>query len=131
MVPAVPPALVHLVGFSKGGVVLNQLLTELSELCLPSARGPAQPARTAPPRFDAAPPAAHASRAAPNVVSGAAAVPPREVLALLRAISSVHYVDAGLNSRGSYITDPRVRSTEGTASVNARLACNPCADSRG
>ena len=106
---AAPAAPVHLVGFSKGGVVLNQLLTELAELSMPTAHGPiARQARTAPPRFNAAPPVASLFPPPATVVPEAAAAPTPEAAALLRAISSVHYVDAGLNSRGAYLTDSQV-----------------------
>ncbi len=106
-----PP--VHLVGFSKGGVILNQLLTEVSELYQPSARAPSRPPRAAPPRFDAAPAAVDAALSTGEADSSAGAEPvlaaaPAEAAALLRAVASVHYVDAGVNSRGAYLTDPQV-----------------------
>ena len=105
---------VHLVGFSKGGVALNQLLTELSELYHPSARAPAlRPPRAAPPRFDAAPAVTAAlSTEDASLSAGSRPVPasaPAEAAALLGAVASVHYVDAGVNSRGAYLTDPQVR----------------------
>ncbi len=103
----------HLVGFSKGGVILNQLLTELSELYQPSARGPGGPPRTTPPRFDAAPAAVDAALSTEKADSSAGSKPvpaaaPAEAAALLRAVASVHYIDAGVNSRGAYLTDPQV-----------------------
>ena len=106
-----PP--VHLVGFSKGGVILNQLLTELSELYQPSARAPRRQPRAAAPRFDAAPAAVDAalSTEEADLSAGSNPVPaaaPAEAAALLRAVASVHYVDAGVNSRGAYLTDPQV-----------------------
>ena len=99
-------------GFSKGGVVLNQLLTELSELHRPTAWAPGggKPARAAPPRFDAAPAAPAASKAVESPASDPqpVAAAPAEAAALLRAVASVHFVDAGVNSRGAYLTDLQV-----------------------
>ena len=112
--PAQAPP-VHLVGFSKGGVLLNQLLTELSELYRPGAWAPgSRPPRAAPPRFDApsAGSAASSTEETPPLPGSqmGLAVAPAEAAALLRAIASVHYIDAGVNSRGAYLTDPQVCS---------------------
>jgi hypothetical protein len=68
----------HVVGFSKGGVVLNQLLAEAAAAMSPSA--------------DEAP-----TLRPPPAPEGAA---------LLRVLRQVHYVDVGLNCRGAYLTDP-------------------------
>ena len=106
---AAPP--VHLVGFSKGGVVLNQLLTELAEYSLPTQRfaGGRRPRPAVPlfrdlPRHPAGVPVAGASGAAPPLVKEV----DKRAAELLRSLQAVHFLDAGLNGRGGYLTDPQV-----------------------
>jgi hypothetical protein len=68
-----------IIGFSKGGIVLNQLLTELAGYVdVKSDESKAQ--------------------------SKAEFVPSAPLLTSLREL---HYLDAGLNCRGAYLTDPR------------------------
>ena len=81
---------VHLIGFSKGGVVLNQVLAELSQPCnepevvclrqvclcnIQVQSYPAEPALT--------------------------------VCPALQSLREIHFCDVGLNSRGVFLTDPR------------------------
>lgn len=75
-------------GFSKGGTVLNQLVTELSFSEVESV-GSLPQINTS---------AAHEEcRILPNSKEG-----------LLNSIAEIHYVDVGLNSAGAYITDEDV-----------------------
>ncbi|XP_073045276.1 uncharacterized protein [Primulina eburnea] len=74
-----------ILGFSKGGIILNQLLTELSFY-----------------------------ETQKNTVSGGvtsqedSSVIPTSKESLLSSISEIHYVDVGLNSNGAYLTDKDV-----------------------
>lgn len=68
----------HLVGFSKGGVVLNQVLSEVAA-CWEQSRN-------------------HAD-------SGS--IPP-QVTNFIRQLGELHFLDAGLNCRGAHLTDPQV-----------------------
>ncbi|CAK8540581.1 unnamed protein product [Lathyrus sativus] len=67
-----------ILGFSKGGTVLNQMVTELGFSDIGS-----------------------------NVISTGAeiCVVPKTKEALLNSISEIHYVDVGLNSTGAYLTN--------------------------
>ncbi|KAM7260973.1 hypothetical protein ACFE04_026448 [Oxalis oulophora] len=80
-----------LLGFSKGGTVLNQLLTELSSTELSSTRN--SPER---------PNIAEVCRGQETQVI------PRNKESLLDSITEIHYVDVGLNSTGAYLTDHNV-----------------------
>ncbi|KAL3161050.1 hypothetical protein ABBQ38_009433 [Trebouxia sp. C0009 RCD-2024] len=71
----------HLVGFSKGGVVLNQVLCEAA-YCWEQAQATA----------------------------GKLLALPSEVTHFLQNLGEVHYLDAGLNCRGAHVTDPQVIS---------------------
>lgn len=111
------PTAIHLVGFSKGGVVLNQLLTELAEFSQPTQRfGGSKHVRPAVPLFSDLPrhPAGVASGGR-QVTDPAGPEPVKEAdegtAHLLRSLQCVHYLDAGLNGRGGYLTDPEVRFT--------------------
>lgn len=68
-----------LLGFSKGGVVMNQFLSEMSSLDTNSA-SEHEKIGTIPASKDS----------------------------FLKSISEVHYIDVGLNSSGAYITDQNV-----------------------
>ena len=87
---------VHAVGFSKGGVVLNQLLAEVASLQgLLEERA--------------------AAAAAGGAALAAAAPPPLPASApLLAALRSLHYLDVGLNCRGAYLTDPQALQRVGS-----------------
>ncbi|KAK3277288.1 hypothetical protein CYMTET_14695 [Cymbomonas tetramitiformis] len=78
-----------LVGFSKGGVVLNQVLSELVHL---EGLGSAMKEETA---------------GSPDA-SGGNVHDLKQLEDTAKHISVLHYVDVGLNSRGAYPTDPRV-----------------------
>ncbi|XP_024032809.1 uncharacterized protein LOC21404685 [Morus notabilis] len=67
-------------GFSKGGTVVNQLVTELGFLDLRTSEDPPQ------------------LEEHPRII-------PRTKESLLNSIVEIHYVDVGLNSIGAYITD--------------------------
>ncbi|XP_024996888.1 UPF0565 protein C2orf69 homolog [Cynara cardunculus var. scolymus] len=67
-----------LFGFSKGGTVLNQLVTELAFSELNSITVPSQDKKE---------------------------IIPTSKESLLNSITEIHYVDVGLNSNGAYITD--------------------------
>lgn len=109
-------------GFSKGGVVLNQLLAELShfEECVDAGKTAARMKRQ------------HASgtkweslgkfaKTEPRVglrdvesadfwqkESGGLSLLPTTLEEFMRSIIEVHYVDVGLNCQGAYQTDPHV-----------------------
>eukprot|EP00887_Chlorella_sp_A99_P007488 scaffold2.g7488.t1 len=92
--PPCPP--VQLAGFSKGGVILNQLLLELARLQEESgARGCCLCALEA---GSAAHREGHG--AAPILIAGAAGALP-----LLAAVRRLHFLDVGLNTTGAYCTD--------------------------
>lgn len=73
-----------LLGFSKGGTILNQLVTEL-------AFSPDQPISIC-----------HVS------ISEEDRIIPVSKESFLNSISEIHYVDVGLNSKGAYITDSTI-----------------------
>ena len=113
-----PPT--RLVGFSKGGVVLNQALADLVAVAEGREGGNDRPAVTA---------LAQASRG----LGGSGAVPrpthparpptPRPPLSkpcgtpAPQSIDRLVYVDAGLNCRGAYECPPGVRALAGTVAV--------------
>ncbi|CAI0455713.1 unnamed protein product [Linum tenue] len=71
------PLPTYILGFSKGGTVVNQLVTELS--CLEPRSGGREQRRVR--------------------------IIPESGEDLLSSITEVHYVDVGLNSAGAYVTD--------------------------
>ncbi|CAL1392004.1 unnamed protein product [Linum trigynum] len=71
------PLPTYILGFSKGGTVVNQLVTELS--CLEPRSGRREQQRVR--------------------------IIPESGEDLLSSITEVHYVDVGLNSAGAYVTD--------------------------
>lgn len=84
-----PPRTIIL-GFSKGGVVVNQLVTELSCWALGSMKNSVDVSRQNP------------SHLTQNLLV------PTSTIDVLSSISEVHYVDVGLNCAGAYITDHEV-----------------------
>ncbi|WRX08251.1 Mitochondrial protein C2orf69 - like 1 [Theobroma cacao] len=91
--PSQPKALI--LGFSKGGTVVNQLVTELGSLEDKSLANRSY------------------VREQPVVKElsggqGEVQIIPRTKESLLNSISEIHYVDVGLNSSGAYITDQNV-----------------------
>ncbi|KAG2499943.1 hypothetical protein HYH03_002230 [Edaphochlamys debaryana] len=110
---------VVLVGFSKGAVVVNQLLAEMA--AHEEARGAeagtsggvvgAGPSGAAPPSLTggAGPGAVGPAVARPLATALAGARPalaPPAAAAVLDSIRAVHFLDAGLNCRGVHLTDP-------------------------
>ncbi|XP_010559081.1 PREDICTED: UPF0565 protein C2orf69 homolog [Tarenaya hassleriana] len=77
-----------LMGFSKGGVVLNQLVSELAFLDANSAE--ISPAVQERPLVS--------NREGIRIISPS-------IKTFLSSISNIHYVDVGLNTSGAYITD--------------------------
>ncbi|WVZ74360.1 hypothetical protein U9M48_022553 [Paspalum notatum var. saurae] len=84
-----PPRTIIL-GFSKGGVVVNQLVTELSCWALESVKNSVDVSRP------------NSSHLTQNLLV------PTSISDVLSSISEVHYVDVGLNCAGAYITDREV-----------------------
>ncbi|CAH2046554.1 unnamed protein product [Thlaspi arvense] len=78
-------------GFSKGGVVINQLLSEMSSLSTDSAETSSSTTQEE-----------HRSKREDVQMI------PASKESFLSSISQVHYIDVGLNSRGAYITDKNV-----------------------
>ncbi|XVF33609.1 hypothetical protein REPUB_Repub17cG0182800 [Reevesia pubescens] len=84
-----------ILGFSKGGTVVNQLVTELGYLEYKPQANP------------------NHVREQPGVkelsgVQEEIQIIPRTKESLLNSITEIHYVDVGLNSSGAYITDQNV-----------------------
>ncbi|XP_052193606.1 uncharacterized protein LOC127802021 isoform X2 [Diospyros lotus] len=81
-----------ILGFSKGGTVLNQLVTELGFSAFKSSEQPGNVDKQL-------------------MAGGHINVPdqdqiiPTSAKSLLNSISEIHYVDVGLNSSGAYLTD--------------------------
>lgn len=73
-----------LLGFSKGGTVLNQLVTELGFSDTISPKNPD--------------PQECGSFSTPQII-------PNSKQGLLNSITQIHYVDVGLNSAGAYLTE--------------------------
>ncbi|KAK9120919.1 hypothetical protein Syun_018536 [Stephania yunnanensis] len=100
-------------GFSKGGVVLNQLLTELAHL-KPESPNIAQ----------------QCSEGNSSEVHSENFLPSSKDC-FLNSISEVHYVDVGLNSTGAYLCDKRVvekiaeRVTNGAPAIGFALHGTP------
>ncbi|KAI3439726.1 uncharacterized protein J3R85_004362 [Psidium guajava] len=89
-----PPKTVIL-GFSKGGTVLNQLVTELSHF---------ETASPGHPSFAGQELSGHET----SEIRAGTQILPSSKGSLLNSIQEIHYVDVGLNSSGAYITDPNV-----------------------
>ncbi|KAM7512175.1 hypothetical protein LguiB_011050 [Lonicera macranthoides] len=79
-----------LFGFSKGGTVLNQLLSELGSLESKSTENPCLANGLHTPTKNNNP------------------ITPTSKEALLNSIAEIHYVDVGLNSSGAYLSDRNV-----------------------
>ena len=82
-------------GFSKGGTVLNQLVSELGFTEAKSARS-ADSVKEQP-----------VSRES-STIQEETRIIPRTKENLLNSIAEIHYVDVGLNSAGAYINDRNV-----------------------
>ncbi|OMP00731.1 hypothetical protein COLO4_12421 [Corchorus olitorius] len=89
-----------ILGFSKGGTVVNQLVTELGSLEDNSLAIPC-----------------HAREQPREKFQEEIEIIPRSKESLLNSITDIHYVDVGLNSSGAYITDQNV-----IARISKRLA---------
>ncbi|KAE8676788.1 palmitoyl-protein thioesterase 1-like [Hibiscus syriacus] len=85
-----------IIGFSKGGTAVNQLVTELGSL---EDDAPVNPSRVREqqPGVDEL-----------SVVQEEIQMIPTTKESLLNSITEIHYVDVGLNSSGAYITDKNV-----------------------
>ncbi|XP_059633852.1 uncharacterized protein LOC132276445 [Cornus florida] len=105
-------------GFSKGGTVLNQLMTELSISEIKSTENPINASEQL---FSGGP------------VNGQEENPivPSSVDGFLNSIAEIHYVDVGLNSTGAYLTDSDVieriskRLMEGEGGIRVVLHGTP------
>ncbi|KAF8032264.1 hypothetical protein BT93_D1253 [Corymbia citriodora subsp. variegata] len=84
-----------ILGFSKGGTVLNQLVTELSHSQTASSGHPSFAEQEL------------LGNNVPNIWAGTQILPNTKER-FLNSIQDIHYVDVGLNSSGAYITDPNV-----------------------
>ncbi|KAK7256412.1 hypothetical protein RIF29_29858 [Crotalaria pallida] len=82
-----------ILGFSKGGTVLNQLVTELGFTDIGS--------NVNSPHVEQAIDRKFSTREEMDIV-------PKTKESLLNSITEIHYVDVGLNSSGAYLTDPDV-----------------------
>lgn len=93
-VPSSPTALPKTVilGFSKGGTVVNQIMAELAHMKTGSAGTMINIEKTSPQFSDEA----HDK------------ICPTSNDELLSSISEIHYVDVGLNSAGAYLTEKAV-----------------------
>ena len=88
--PSYSPPRTIILGFSKGGVVVNQLVTELSRWASGSMKNSVDVSRPNP------------SHLTQNLLV------PTSSSDVLSSISEFHYVDVGLNCAGAYITDHAV-----------------------
>ncbi|XP_030440557.1 uncharacterized protein LOC115662562 [Syzygium oleosum] len=84
-----------ILGFSKGGTVLNQLVTELSHSQTASSGHPSSAEQEL------------LGREVSDIRAGTQVLP-TTIERFLNSIQEIHYVDVGLNSSGAYITDPNV-----------------------
>ncbi|KAL5795006.1 hypothetical protein ACOSP7_003600 [Xanthoceras sorbifolium] len=84
-----------IMGFSKGGTVLNQLVTELGFIEAKSARR-ADHIKEQPTSRES------------STIHEETRIIPRTKENLLSSIAEIHYVDVGLNSAGAYINDQNV-----------------------
>ena len=105
-------ASVILCGFSKGAVVCNQLHYECASVAMNAREGSAPSAR--PPRGAAVTAAADEVQTPTQRVDMSSA----DGRVLLNRIVEVHYLDAGLLSRGAFMTDPAI--AEALASLEQR-----------
>lgn len=114
-------------GFSKGGVVINQLLSEISSLDT---------------NFAGTSSAIQEQRMVeePTGKHEKIQIIPASKESFLNSISEVHYIDVGLNSSGAYITDQNVvqrishRLARGAKSVRIVIHGTPrqwCDEQRG
>ncbi|TVU28976.1 hypothetical protein EJB05_20517, partial [Eragrostis curvula] len=88
--PSSYPPVTIILGFSKGGVVVNQLVTELSCWALESMKNLVEFSRPSPSHLTHNP------------------LVPTSSTDILSSISEYHYVDVGLNCAGAYITDHEI-----------------------
>jgi hypothetical protein len=98
---------ISLVGFSKGGIVLNQVLAELCSSSLSQEDFKEEALMVQAPS-----PSRASSSGNPSTVDGG--VQTKERRALLwayRSIRALHYIDCGLNCRGGYFCDRRMIHT--------------------
>ncbi|KAL7233706.1 hypothetical protein ACSBR1_017341 [Camellia fascicularis] len=79
-----------ILGFSKGGTVLNQLVTELGYSAFKSSENPPC-----------------VNKGLVNIQQENQIIPSSKE-SLLNSITEIHYVDVGLNSAGAYLTDADV-----------------------
>ncbi|KAK2650796.1 hypothetical protein Ddye_018285 [Dipteronia dyeriana] len=84
-----------ILGFSKGGTVLNQLVSELGFTEAKSARS-ADNVKERPMSRES------------STIQEETRIIPRTMENLLSSIAEIHYVDVGLNSAGAYINDRNV-----------------------
>lgn len=82
-----------LLGFSKGGTVLNQLMTELAFSEFKSIRTPTQ---------------VNGPLLSEGLINRQNQVIPTSNETFLDSIVEIHFVDVGLNTAGAYLTDPNV-----------------------
>jgi hypothetical protein len=103
-VTAVPPTI--LLGFSKGGIILNQLIAEI--VCCEESLDTLGDDRL---RNLSTQDKVHEQQGSEEVMKnclvGGQLLPPT-VKAFLSSIEVIHFVDVGLNCQGAYQTDPRV-----------------------
>ncbi|KAG1671282.1 hypothetical protein FOA52_010853 [Chlamydomonas sp. UWO 241] len=99
-----------LVGFSKAGTVLNQVLIEMAAHEAHAAGGGAA---------GGAPPAAQ-PRPSPTA-SSAPERAPSDAARVLDSVTQVHYLDAGLNGAGVHMTDARHAESLGARSIRIPL----------
>ncbi|GAB4861974.1 hypothetical protein Ancab_037228 [Ancistrocladus abbreviatus] len=88
--PALPET--YIVGFSKGGAVVNQLVTELGSVSMDRSPKPLDEG---------------ICKMQGNQII------PSSIETFLDSITEIHYVDAGLNSAGAYLTDDSVIKSVG------------------
>lgn len=97
------PLPTFVMGFSKGGVVLNELLAEMA--ALEERCGASSPGGTA------APQQAAGSDTGPPSIMNPSPEDSDGATAFLESIAEIHYIDVGLIRPGAYLTDPQKLSS--------------------
>ena len=119
-------------GFSKGGIVLNQLLAELAELScapplrsLPSSSSPSSSAPSSSSPSSSAPSSAQSASKQHDAAELATSLPATSLPAtsLLNRLAEVHYLDAGMNVRAH---KQALRGTLSAQHMNAWHALHAC-----
>lgn len=130
---------ITLCGFSKGGVVLNEILTESAQACTDTPISTVAAYATVTAAF-CRNPTKKQQEVSGNIGTARYTKDLKKtsdrqkgVLKIISKIKELHFLDSGLNCRGAYITDPRVaeglrpscREKAGLQNIQIRLHGTP------